>query len=347
MKNPYDGSMTTSEQDSKKQGPIDALKNQSLKAAGVAYLVGDAAMFAAGMMEGDRGGATGGLVWGLGSLAAARYGNPNTEKQLELLNRRLGNYLKEQGVEIPANPTTAELAKEGGVIDHIEKFLYAHPSQTLNAIYATGGLTTAQGGFRKNVKGDFAKGALVTAGGLSGILIPEKKPDPKHPPKDGLGKVWSWIQEKPLRVSGLFYHGNNVAAAYSIYEKWGTQKNAPKMNLYLRMVTVSSFIFANTMLALSSKGHGAGGGDDEKIIDQLAKESAAVIAAQPKPLQEALVQQISGYLAAQPDIDKKSNEIASLMHNKLREMGNTQTQYADNSWQNRVQNNSEITSPAI
>ena len=339
--------MTPTDKDSDSKGPIAALKNQSLKAAGVAYLVGDAAMFAAGLMEGDRGGATGGLVWGLGSLAAARYGNPKTEKQLELLNRRLGSYLKEQGVEIPTNPTTAELVKEGGVIEHIEKFLYAHPSQTLNAIYATGGLTTAQGGFRKNVKGDAAKGLLVTAGGLSGLLIPEKKPDPKHPPKDGLGKVWSWIQEKPLRVSGLLYHGNNAAAAYSIYEKWGEQKNAPKMNLYLRMLTVSSFIFANTALAMSSKGHGAGGGDDEKIIDQLAKESAAVIAAQPKQLQEALVQQISGYLAAQPDIDKKSNEIADLMHGKLRQMQVITPQYASNKWQDHVLKNDEITSPAI
>ena len=322
-----------------KEGTLQTLKDKSLKTAGVAYLIGDAAMFGAGLLENDYGGAFGGATWALGSLAAARYGNPTAEKQLKLLTSRLNEYLKKQGIEVPENPTTATLSKEGGVIEHIEKFLYANPSQVLNAIYAVGGMTTAFGGFKKDMKADAAKGLLVTAGGLAGLLIPEKKLDPKHPPHDPWGKMWSWIQEKPLRVSGLLYHANNAVSVYGIYEKWGKQVGKSKTNLYLRAITASSFIFANTMLALSSKGHGASNNTDQ-LTGKLAEESTHIIAAQPKEVREALVQNIAGYLSAQPEIKLKATEIVDLLHTKLAAVQQRQPVMAG-SWQQRVEHTSD------
>jgi len=323
---------------------LDSVKKKSLKAAGIAYLVGDAAMFGAGVLEKDLGGAAGGLIWGLGSLTAARYGNPTAEKQLELLNHKLHAYLKKQGIEIPVNPTTAHLTKEGGVIEHIEKFLYANPSQILNAIYAIGGVTTARGGFHKDMKADMAKGMFVTAGGLAGLLIPEKKPNLNHAPQGVLEKTWSWIQEKPLRISGLLYHANNAVSIYGIHEKWGQQVGKPKTNLYLRAITAASFIFANTMLAMSSKGHAENNKTD--VTDELANISATVIAAQPKEVREALIQQISGYLASQPEIDKKPDEIASILHAKLTEIAEPKPEKSAH-WQNKINTSPMTESPAI
>ena len=69
----------------------ESLRENSLKTAGWAYLVGDAALFAAGVLKGNSvtGEAFTGMTWALGGLGAARYGNPSAEKQLEILSGRL------------------------------------------------------------------------------------------------------------------------------------------------------------------------------------------------------------------------------------------------------------------
>ena len=182
--------------------PLTQLKNVSLKAAGYAYLVGDAALFAAGLMEKNTKGAITGALWGVGGLAAARYGNPTAEKQIELVSTRLGEYLAKQGIKIPSHPTTALLAKENGLLDHVEQFLYHYPSEMLNAIYMLGATQMVSSGISRKFTPDIVSGILIGAGALAGILIHEKKPDSEHPPHGALEKAVSWIQEKPLRLPG-------------------------------------------------------------------------------------------------------------------------------------------------
>ena len=98
------------------------------------------------------------------------------------------------------------------------------------------------------------------------------------------------------------------------------------------------------MLALSSKGH-AGGKIDHKIeaMEKLADTSARVIAAQAPEVQEALVQQIAGFLAAQPETHFKAPEIAQMLHGKLAEVGK-----AGLGWQQRLQDkNSILLTPSL
>lgn len=342
------------------------LKDSSLKAAGWSYLIGDAAFVASGVFDKtkDKKGkwdhAKVGLYWGLGGLAAARYGNPSAEKQIELLCTRLGEYLKKQGVEIPKSPKTADLTKHNGIIDQIEAFLYAHPSEMLNTIYALGAgqlitenypklrdakknkLTTEQ---LNSVKSDLATGILVGAGSLAGLLIPEKKPDPDHPPQGVLEKAKAWVQEKPLRVSAaLFWAGNGVMTYGAFAKRNEALKSGSGDKSYLwRFLIAGSYIFANALLSLSSKGHSA---EKSDITPQLADVSATVIAAQPKEVQEALVQNIAGYLSAQPEIKKTAPEIAELLHAKLAETQKSLP--AAGKWQTLVQKGAEPSlSPSV
>jgi hypothetical protein len=330
--------ITIPEADQQAESTSTTLKENSLKAAGLAYLVGDFSLAyakyqeSAHKIEEDRragkditnaskmGGAIGALMWAVGGLAAARYGNPTAEKQIQLLEHRLGAYLKKQGVKIPKDPTAHDLAKDGGIIDHIETFLYAHPSEMLNATYAIGGVLTLKDGIKKHNFWDTYSGAFITAGALIGLLIPEKKPDPDHPAKGTFGKAVEWVQEKPLRTSGALYHLNNVAMLAGAWNKTTENKSTGLNSHWFRYLTAGSYIFANSMLALSSKE--ASTKDAEKnnaTIQKLADESAAVITAQPKEVQEALVQNIAGYLSAQPEIKKTAPEIAELLHAKLAE----------------------------
>lgn len=354
--------MTTTDKETEKQGPIDALKNQSLKAAGVAYLIGDAAIIATGFLDDSKTPkeqmqhSLVGVYWGLGGLTAARYGNPKEEKQLELLSSHLGDYLKKQGVEIPDSPSTEALTKQGGIIDHIETFLYKHPSEVLNAIYALGAVQLARSGrtAMKNKTGkddrrlaglDIASGALIGAGALSGLLIKEKKPDPEHPAKGVLGKAKAWIQEKPLRASGILYTANNVSMILAARTDQLNSKNTGNQGYKMRYVTAATYVFANAMLAISSKNHG--GNISANTSEKLATSAANVIAAQPPALQDALVMQISGYLAGQPEIDKKPNEIASLLQSKLAEVKTAMSNDTGTKWQQSVSHSSLSTAPTI
>jgi hypothetical protein len=292
------------------------LKEQSLKAAGIAYIVGDAALIFAKLMEGTQVGAGGAALWLGGGLAAAKYGNPKAEQRLKLLEQRLGQYLKKQGVKIPENPMTADLVKVGGVLDHIEAFLYTYPSQLLNALFAVGGALTIKGGIGRS-KSDLACGALVMAGALGGLLIPERKPDREHPTQGMLGKAWEWAQEKPLRVSSTFFHANNIFTITSAFEQM--KKNPAGKSHWFRFLTAASYIFGNIMLSQSLKDNISAKDQhrNEKVLEALAEASGQVIAAQPKEVQEVLVQNIAGYLSSQKEIKTTAPEIAKLLHAQL------------------------------
>lgn len=301
---------------------VSKLKEKSLKAAGYAYLVGDAALFAAGLMEKNIKGASVGLLWGLGGLAAARYGNPAKEKQLELLTHRLGDYLEKQGVKIPDIAECKMLTEKESVLYHIEEFLYSHPSEALNAVYAVGAAQMVGSGIAQKFTPDISSGALIGAGALAGLLIPERKPDASHPAHGALGKAMQWVQEKPLRVSGALYTINNASMLWAGIAK--RRQNPAQKSYMLRFATAASYIFANSMLAMSSKGGSGGDKKADDVLQSLADTSARVIIAQPQELQEALVEHVSAFLSSQPEVNKKAPEIAEILHKKLAEVKATQ-----------------------
>jgi len=309
--------------------PFEALAGKSLKAAGYAYLVGDAALFASGLMAGRMKEAASGLLYTVGGLTCAKYGNPDSEKQLQLLSGRLRDYLHKQHIEIPKMPGTELLTRQDGIIDHIESFLYKYPSQILNATYVVGGVQLMRSGLQAKKPWDAASGALVTAGGLAGLLVSEKKPDPDHPPTSALGKAWSWLQEKPLRISGGMYALNNVTLILSALNE---RKTNPAQKSYLfKFLTAASYIFGNVMLSMSSKDGQCNDAEDKKNMEKLADEAALVIAAQAPPLQKALIDHIAGFLAAQPDVHLKAEEIGEILYRKMHSLGAPQQ-----NWQQRL-----------
>lgn len=311
--------------------PFDALKDKSLKAAGYAYLVGDAALFASGMMAGRHKEAASGLLYTVGGLACAKYANPTAEKQLKLLGTRMGNYLRKEGVAIPDQPDLQELTKPHGVVEQLEAFLYKYPSQVLNATYAVGGVQLLRSGMQHGKHWDTASGALVAAGGLAGLLISEKKTDPGHPPKTAFAKAAAWLQEKPLRISGGLYAMNNVTLIMSAL---GERKASPANSSYLfKFLTATSYIFANAMLSMSSKDNHASDSHASEALDKLAGAAARIISAQPKEVQEPLLQHVAGFLAAQPEVDRKAEEITRLMHEKMQQVQGID---APGSWLSRV-----------
>jgi hypothetical protein len=317
---------TAPQQEEPAAGVVGGLKSKSLKAAGVGFLLADAALITSGLMSKDKG------IWfaGLCGLSAGavgtRYGNPKAEKQLELVERRLGQYLKRQGVEIPQNPTTENMTKEGGLLDHIESFLYKYPSQVMNAFYSMIGISFAgtaigmpkEAGMWQKAS-LFTSGALLIAGALSGLLIHEKKPDPSNPPQGTLQKAWSWIQEKPLRLTGTLFNANQVFLGLNALEQH--RKNPDSYAYIPKLAAVAFFTFGNTMMAMTSKEHGGKGNSmDDATKEKLAESAALVILAQPKQMQDNLLEHVSGYLATEAYVSMSAKDISSMLKKKLEEV---------------------------
>ena len=309
--------------DAPKDGKIQALRQNSLKAAGVGYLLADAALFTSGVMSGKLKEASAGVFGWIAGVIGARYGNPKAEKKLEQIERRLGTYLRKQGVEIPKDPTTESLTNEGGVIDNIESFLYTYPSQMMNVFYSLIGVQFVRSALQHNKKELLASGGLLIAGALAGILIPEKKPDPEHPPQGVLQKTWSWIQEKPLRLTGTLFTLNQVTLAMDALQE--RRQNPAQKSYMFKLLAVAGFVFGNTMMSLSSKSHGGGSKMDEKTLCMLAETSAKVIAAQSPEVQNGLLEHIAGFLATQPNVYMTAEEISKILHAKMNEVAKLPT----------------------
>lgn len=322
---------------------FDSLKAASLKTAGYAYVIGDAALFAAGVLEKDPRGMATAAIWGLGGVAAARYGNSGPEKQAELLCHNLGDYLMKQGVVIPPNPTTEMLIRPGGAIERIETFFYEHPSEALNTIHALGARQFVDSGFSQKFVPDVASGVLIRAGALAGLLLPEQVPNPAHPRQGMFGKALTWAQERPLRLPSMIYTANNATMIWAALAK---HKENPGQHSYmLRFAAAGVYIFANTMLGMSSKVNPAA--NSPEVMARLAEVSAQVIAAQPEAVQEALLQNIAGYIAAQRGVNRKPDEIAAELHAKLRAFVAPVTPEQGASWQTKVAGTQVAETPGL
>lgn len=327
------------------------VKDRSLKASGLAYLVGDAALVTAGILEGDYKTARAGALYGLGGLALARYGNPKTEKRIKLLYQDLADYLKAQGIEIPkgSQVDTVALAKDGGVIEHIdiERFLYKHPSQVLNSLFTVGGLQLMHGGINNHRPWKTASGALVTAGALSGLLIKERVKDTEDGKDTGMfGKMWHWVQEKPLRISGSLYMANNVTMTVDALQqrkKNPVQATKGSSGYLFQLLMVASYVVANGLLAISNKDNTSSKNAEKEraAAKELEQAAAEVIAAQPQEVQQQLIKKVADYLSTQSRVSIPAEELAMTMQKEV------DSRMTDPLWQQRVNKTFKHHTPQI
>ncbi len=338
----------------------DGLRDKKLKLAGYSYLIGDAAMVAASATregtKGFKGGISGGAIWAAGGLAAARYGNPDDETRLAIQARKLEQHLNQHGIIIPDSVREQNaLLKSPSLWQRVEQFLYQHPSEVLNLAYAIGAGALlkgaagqkgkdllpkkfGKGGF-ENVNTDFWIGSLVLGGALGGLLIKEDKHAKDRPEnQSGLGKIAAYFQEKPLRWSGTLYSINN---GFLGLRAWQDLQSASKFGSfkphYFSTLQLATYLFSNAMLMMSSRDQMQDRKWNPQHIAQLEDASARIIAAQPAEVQQAMLGDVSHYLAEQKGMGQNAEAIAQALAARLTELTGERAQQAANalSWVER------------
>ncbi|MCH2548020.1 MAG: hypothetical protein MK052_10485 [Alphaproteobacteria bacterium] len=156
--------------------------------------------------------------------------------------------------------------------------------------------------------------------------------------------VTDWVQEKPLRVGGYMAMANNVFQGSSAFLE---RKNGPqiiedlqqklideggedkatedalqkaqrnKNNWMFNMPAAVAYMEANGLLAISSKDNDSHAKSDKDPFDELYAASAALLANQPKEVQDTMVKKMSEHLAEEKAINHTAEEISQLMHIKL------------------------------
>lgn len=338
----------------------DALGDKKLKLAGYSYMLGDAAMMAADVVRGNRNaiGAIGaGGIWFAGGAAAARYGNPNADKQLELIANKLERHLKKNGVTIPEGIREQNaLLKKETTWQRIEDFLYEHPSEMLNASYALGAGMLVKQGIEQmkagshtllpgggNLSAKFWIGSIVATGALIGLFAKED-PQAKEKARNGgfVDKVLGFVREKPLRTTSALYFLNNGFLAADAWQDFKKAKPGGEFHAkgmkphYFSTLQLATYLFSNTMLAMSSRNQISSAMDTGRLA-QMEDAAARIIAAQPGEVQQALLGDISRYLAEQKGLGQDASQIAQALAARLTELTGERAQQAANavSWVER------------
>lgn len=348
----------TQDNDSDVATQTTSWRDKTLKAAGASYIAGDVGMIVAGMARGKGvlGTVSGGAAWLAGGVAAARYGNPDTQKQLEIQASKLEAHLKKNGVMIPddARAQSALLANKT-VWGHVEQFMYEHPSELLNGMYLLGASMLLHEGITKdvakiskniipkglnaaafkNVSSSFWMGAIVSAGALLGLFVKE---DPHA--RDHLDKNSSWmdraiafVKEQPLRASAALYTVNNLFLGLRTYQDFSerhTTFSAQGFKPHMASgLNLAAYLLGNGLLYASSRNQITKQGFAHEDMAKLENAAAAVIDAQSPQTQQALLADVSQFMASQKGVSIPADKIAADLAVRVGELTRDRLQQAN------------------
>ncbi len=295
------------------------IQDISVKGAGLGYTVADLALIGSGYMSGRYKECLTGSIFSVGSMLLARYGNKSSERHLNDVSCKLGQYLRESGYDLGQDGpvTLARLKHCDGFTRRIEQFMYAYPTQAFNTFVAVAGVPLILSGVQHKKFFDGLAGAFVTGGALCGLLIPERKPDTSIPDEEKTHwrRVKEWVQERPLRIPSILWAANNVALFTSAMKE---RMLHPEQKSYrFKFAGVAANLFANALTFISSKDEATGFVSDASNVSTLEAVAVQMMLAQPKEKQHEVIDQIAGFLSAQPEVKIPAARLAKEMREKI------------------------------
>lgn len=304
----------------KRKSSLERLKNESLRAAGGLFVVGDLSYLAAGLARKDGMRGTG-LFSLAGDLLLMNFGRHDDKREFTSLIKKLKKQYDEAGIDIPKDSAlNIEIsANSGSFIDKTYNFIQenVNPIKLICGIIA--GSFTIRAGLTGNNNFKKAAGTCIVSGYLPALLIKEKKLDPEKYEKAGtLEKGWMKIQERPLRIAGYLSLANNGFFVASAYNDW--KKGTQSINLKGTIgdtAGVSAMIAGNILYSISKK---TTGGDIKSgaIIDDVYGLAAQILDRMPEGKRELAIKQTAEYLGSRVEIRDDKKTIETRMRNEIK-----------------------------
>lgn len=354
----------------------DQVRKQTVKLSGLFGIIGHAALGAVGVMEGDMKRVATSAFYTTSTLIPTVYGAGKDGGAGKVITD-MKEYLAKQGVEIPQgdNLTADELAKKGGVIETLHGYIQKHPIEISNAIGLMGNVMLTYSGLKGGEKVEAMRtsaGLASMLGALTTILVQEKGknsvgqydwPGMENVPgtaapdmtpeqvaehqenRSMFGKIADFVQERPMRTSGLLNVGGNLAMladAHKMHKNAqnsisdldariagatgdekesllaGAAKHKLKANAtgVLGYTTAATYLIATAFTSLSSKTK-VSDYNEQEMLGKLCAMSANFIMDQPAELRDEVISKSAIYLSKQPDVKQGHAEIVSLLNEKI------------------------------
>lgn len=325
---------------------VEKAKSSTLRLAGYSYNIGDLAYmyyatapvvkdWAASNKESRFFGVVGvvaGIGYALGSLCLTFFGAKDQSLNIiKSSTSKIERFARKEGYAVPPESSIAFVNAEPdrSFFGKIKATLARYPSEALNTIYTGVGLCISAASFYKGTRPvshlvgeeliaakrhnrneliDVGLGAVTATSALIGITVKETKRVEGDPKRTGIGGIVDWVKEKPLRATGIGYGIATGWHALSTYNHWkdGTE---PRKYLYGRVIFIAANVFSEIMLAISSKGHGSGVKPDTSVDDSVMATAAELVLRQPTEKREAIIHQLSGYMASPEVLAMKADDV--------------------------------------
>jgi len=308
---------------------LDMLKQRTLQLSGISYLLADYGFFVYGLKGKNILDSSAAVAYMAGTLSLAFYGkNSHAQQDIELMSKKLVAHLQETGQEIPHDSTVTKAAedKPKGFLQKTDDLFARYPSETFCAVTALAGALVALAAYKKQLIHpapehllDIGLGTTTVASCAVGGLIKEKQHDPDDPkPETQLDKIWHWIEEKPLRLTGYglivstLCHAASTAKVIQDGLKLPLGSLARKEKLEPiagRAQFVIGNMIAELLMSISSKGHGEGVESDFSVEESMVALTSEMIAQSPADHREALIQSMTKFLGAPEMLGSKDTHI--------------------------------------
>ncbi len=336
-----------------------------------------------------------GIFYALGSPFISIFGTGDkSDVQLRHIAFDTLKYLEGKNINVPENSAIRSVSHKHNstlwkrMISKAERY----PAELANSFFALAGSMLIWEGAKelkspdrskKSILLDMGLGTMTVLAGLVSVFVDEEPRKPGEPRKKGLAGIWQWIEEKPLRTAGILLGLSSVNHAASTVidyrnatktlkdpnasAKESTEARKDRNAIFSRGVFVGSNLAAETLMALSSKGHGKGVESDSSLEPSTYAVMADMILRNPPDRRDQVLEMVSGYLSEKDNLnlDKEviksgiRGQIESMEHNpwlgipaqKKAESRTEEENHSaqNNKWQNSVANSasSAISSPTI
>ena len=360
----------------------EQVRKKTVKLAGVFGIIGHAALGAVGILEKDNKRVATSGFYTAATLTSALYGAGKDGGAGQVIDDMKG-YLRKQGVDIPQGDdlTPEELSKKGGVIDTLHGYIKKHPLEIGNTVGLMGNVMLTYSGLRGGDEVQPARTAAGLAsmlGALTVILVQEKDkskegkfewpgmenvpgvaaPDlteaelaHKDENRSLIRKAADFVQERPMRTTGLLSLGGNVAMfadAISMDKKSKTKAASSKQRYEvasdedkvaigkemrrdqlnakavgpLAYTTAATYLIATAFTSLSSKTK-VSDYDDKEMLGTLCAMSANFIAEQPPEVRNEVIEKSAIYLSKRDDVKESKDEITEILNTKINKLSNS------------------------
>lgn len=347
----------------------DKFKNNTLRASGLTYFVGDAGFLSYGWKTAFKNGRLdkppallSGIFYALGTPFIAIFGRGDkSDLQFRHMSYSMIHEMEDKGIEIPKDASVRAVAHGHNTTigKKVKTFLARYPSEICNSLFgvaggmiiwdktidlrrmkagaataaatmeefAVNGLAHGSGHSRASIIMDMGLGAMTIMGGLVSLLVEEEPRKPGEKRKHGLAGAWEFVKEKPLRTAGLLFMGSTLWHAGSTAKDWKDINLALKASpmpsgarlaelkglrgaLPGRALFVVAGLAAETLMAISSKGHGNGVVSDKSLDDSAYAVAADLVYHSPEAKRDMMFKNVTTFLEERKHLagDRKTIE---------------------------------------